>query len=147
MCNDTAGNSETVSEVFDVAKDLTPPSVSVSHSPSRPGGGVMVTFVASASDTNGISEIRLYVNGSVANSSTTSTSVSLQASYAVGSTVEYYAWAVDTYSNVGITSTRSFSVGATPSGAAPGFELSLLTVIVIVLFVSILSAGQAFRRK
>lgn len=108
---DKAGNwGSTTSRSFSI--DWTKPTVSVTHSPTEPTDIQTVTFTASASDNIGITGIKIYVDGSLKKTCTSSPCSYTGGSYSVGSHT-YYATAKDAANNAGrdpTKGTKSFTV-------------------------------------
>lgn len=104
----SSGTNVTVSAAQQ--QDTTPPSISISHSPSGNPSPGQVKFTADASDASGIANITISVDengdGSYADASqicTNNSTCSLTRTYSVGQTVRYYAMATDKANNVGST--------------------------------------------
>jgi len=146
---DEAGNWETSPYLSHDVTIAVGPQVSVGHLPLSPTHKKSVTYMAIATDPSGVSEIMLYVDGVLKNTSTMSPCTFTGGPYASETTHHYNASAKDTLGNIGWSATKSFTVGAEPSvgGGAPSFELTLFTAVVLVLFISILSAFHMTERN
>jgi hypothetical protein len=123
---DTDGNTEAMqtSSVFQI--DRTLPTVDVSHSPPSPTDMDLVTFTATASDTgSGLSQISIYVDGSLIGSCGASPCAITPGVYPTGNH-NYYATAADAAGNTNQSATKSFAVtgcnltSATISGNCAG---------------------------
>ncbi|MGH0034159.1 MAG: hypothetical protein ACQGVK_03940 [Myxococcota bacterium] len=90
------------------------PKLEVTHSPLNPNVGQAVTYTATASDPNGIKEIRIIVNGSVVKTCANATSCSetLVSNAPDGSIVSYAAQADDKQDNTAVKGTYFYGVGA-----------------------------------
>lgn len=91
--------------------DTTPPTVSITHSPSSPTTNDNITITATASDNIGISSVSIHVDNSNVKTCNSSP-CSYNALYSAGSHT-YYANATDTSGNVGrdpTSGTKSFTV-------------------------------------
>src|SRR3989344_552249 len=108
----------------DILQDTTPPSVSVSHSPSNPSTLDQVTITATASDASGLSEIKIYVDGSnvkTCNTGTISQCSTTSQTYSAGAHT-YYATAKDNSNNNGrdpLTGTKTFTVSTPTTSNQP----------------------------
>ncbi|MBI4056597.1 MAG: S8 family serine peptidase [Elusimicrobia bacterium] len=117
--------------------DTTPPLVSVSHAPLSPSSTQQVTFSASASDSSGISEIKIFVDGVLAKTCLSETSCLLTSGpFLVGNHI-YSATAKDATSNQNQNSTGNLSltvldrnppivaITSPPSGAEVGITFTV----------------------
>ncbi|MBI4091401.1 hypothetical protein HY419_01460, partial [candidate division WWE3 bacterium] len=117
-CVDTLGNANTNDYLitFSVdAGDITPPSVSVIHSPASPTQGQTVTITATASDNVGVASIQIFLDGTSTKTCASSPCTYSSSSLPVGSHA-YYATATDTSSNTGrdpLSGSKSFTVSDT----------------------------------
>jgi hypothetical protein len=108
--------------------DTTPPSVSVTHSPTSPSPSSIVSFTAVATDNFGLSSIEIFVDGSSLGSCPVSgTSADCMKSggpYGSGSSHTYYAEAYDSSGLPATSSTGNFVVSSSspPSGSLPTAE-------------------------
>ena len=92
--------------------DTTPPTVSVSHSPSSPTNLTSVTITATASDNVGVTEINIYIDSSQVKTCSSSPCSTTSQIYSIG-THTYYATASDAANNIGrdpTSGTKSFTV-------------------------------------
>ena len=93
-------------------EDTTPPTVSVSHTPSSPTPTDSVTITATASDNVGVTSISIYVDSSLAKTCSSSPCSTTSQTYSIG-TYTYYATASDAANNTGrnpSSGTKSFTV-------------------------------------
>jgi hypothetical protein len=115
---DTAGNMgrgpASGTKSFTVQQpDTTPPSVSISYSPTANiNTATTITLDAKASDAGGVANVTIFVDGSFAKFCSLATSCALSATYPAG-THTYYATAVDSAGNTArdpATGAKSFTV-------------------------------------
>ena len=93
-------------------EDTTPPTVSVSHTPSSPTNSTSMTVTATASDNVGVTSINIYVDASLAKTCSSSPCSTTSQTYSIG-THTYYATASDAANNTGrdpASGTKSFTV-------------------------------------
>ncbi len=84
-------------------QDKTPPTVNITVSPKTPTRNDHLTFKAIASDSSGIKEVQIFVNGSVVHSCSVSPCTFTGGPYPESSKVTYSAAAFDKAGNKGIT--------------------------------------------
>jgi len=100
--------------------DITPPTVSVNHLPSNPTSTDLVTITATATDADGIKQVQIYVDNTLAKTCNSSP-CSSAATYAAGMHT-YYATALDNSNNTGVdplVGTNSFNVTETIVDTTP----------------------------
>ncbi|MFH1311192.1 MAG: Ig-like domain-containing protein [Nanoarchaeota archaeon] len=111
---DASGKSSSIAKVnveLELGGDETNPIVNVTHSPSNPIPGDTVTLTATATDASGISQIRIYSDGLLKRTCTSSPCAYSGIPPAGPHT--YYADATDSYGNIGrdpLSGTKSFIV-------------------------------------
>ena len=95
--------------------DITPPSITVTHSPINPISTQPVTYTASVSDQSGSLEIKIYTTNGIQKCDLVKTCSYIEGPYPIYSTQYYYATAIDNSLNQNqgrdpATGTKSFTV-------------------------------------
>jgi mannan endo-1,4-beta-mannosidase len=90
--------------------DTTSPSLIITYSPSNPNSTQNITFTATANDTNGISQIKIYVNNTNVKNCATSPCNYTTNYYANGTIITYNAVANDTLNNINTTTTVNVTI-------------------------------------
>lgn len=106
-----------------------PPSITISYSPLNPTSTDTVTITTSATDDRSLSEIKVYVDGTLKKTciaSNTSSSCFYQSMYSVG-THNYYATAKDSAENTVNSSIGQFTVASAIDTIPPSAVTNLAT--------------------